>query len=181
MIFNENQTSAVVSTFYDVLYLRFNDDYELDIDNEFKVTDIRSIIYSKDMKKFYLMANKRKSFLGYYLMEIDEMEPEEKEPIFLINWKSKLDIGDAAMFFIKNEEREINHLVLSYKSIYINAYNVLVIDLKTRLIQFRYEKYPLWEAKIAGVLLKNYEYVMISQDGRQVMSLGFTDKRAVKD
>jgi hypothetical protein len=85
------------------------------------------------------------------------------------------------MFFIKNSEKKLTHLVLSYKSIYINAYNVLVIDLKTRLIQYRYEKYHLWEAKIAGVLLKNYEYVIISQDGRQVMSLGFTDKRAVKD
>ena len=113
-----------------------------------------------------MMANKRNGFLGYYLMEIDEMNPDTITPVFLINWRSKLDIGDAAMFFIKNTEREINHLVLSYKSIYINAYNVLVIDLKTRLIQFRYEKYHLWEAKIAGVLLKNYEYVMISQDGR---------------
>jgi len=60
----------------------------------------------------------------------------------------------------------LRYLVLSYKSIYINTYNVLVVDLETKLIQFRHEKYHLWEAKIAGVLLKNYEYVMISQDGR---------------
>lgn len=108
------------------------------------------------------MANKRKGLLGYYLIEIDEKDPETEKSHLLINWKSKLDIGDAAMFFIKNTEKDIDYLVLSYKSIYINAYNVLVIDLKTKLIQFRYEKYHLWEAKIAGVLLKNYEYVMIS-------------------
>lgn len=99
--------------------------------------------------------------LGYYLMEIDEFDPCNVEPLLLINWKSKLDIGDASMFTIQHKDKG-RYLVLSYKSIYINTYNVLVVSLKNKLIQFRYEKYHLWEAKVSGVLLKNYEYVMIS-------------------
>ena len=113
--------------------MRFKDDHELDIDNEYKVGDIRSVVYVEQVGKFYMLANKCQGMLGYYLMEIDGLDPCNEEPLLLINWKSKLDIGDASMFTINHKDRG-RYLVLSYKSIYINTYNVLVISLKNKLI-----------------------------------------------
>jgi hypothetical protein len=113
--------------------MRFKDDHELDIDNEYKVGDIRSVVYVEQVSKFYMLANKCQGMLGYYLMEIDEFDPCNVEPLLLINWKSKLDIGDASMFTIQHKDKG-RYLVLSYKSIYINTYNVLVVSLKNKLI-----------------------------------------------
>lgn len=68
---------------------------------------------------------------------------------------------------------------MSFKSIYINTYNVIVICLSKKTVIFRYEVYHLWEASIRGILLKNYDFVIISKDGTDVMSLGYQDKRLI--
>lgn len=62
---------------------------------------------------------------------------------------------------------------MSYKSIYINTYNVMVICLQSLQIIYRYETFHIWESTIRGIILKNYDYVMISKDGTFVMSLGY--------
>ena len=51
-------------------------------------------------QKFYVLANKREKLLGYYLIEIDQQSPNKLKPNFLINWKCKLDIGDASLFVL---------------------------------------------------------------------------------
>ena len=43
---------------------------EVDLDNEFKISDFKSILY--DDGYFYLMANKRENKLGFYLIKIDQ-------------------------------------------------------------------------------------------------------------
>jgi hypothetical protein len=47
---------------------------------------------------------------------------------FLIMWKNKLDIGDASIYIFKSKER-YKELILSFKTIFINAYNVFVMDI----------------------------------------------------
>ena len=63
----------IVSTFYDVLFVDINRKEEVDIDNLYKIGDIRSIVYTD--KKFYILANKCERLLGYYLIAIDEKKP----------------------------------------------------------------------------------------------------------
>ena len=87
----------IVSTFYDVLFVDINRKEEVDIDNLYKIGDIRSIVYTD--KKFYILANKCERLLGYYLIAIDEKKPGDvTNPNMLINWKSKLDIADANLY-----------------------------------------------------------------------------------
>lgn len=127
-----------------------------------------------------MLANKCERLLGYYLIEIDDKPPIINEPVYLINWKSKLDIANANLFLLENEEDGTQRIVVSYKSIYINTYNVMVICLKHNTIIYRYETFHIWESTIRGIILKNYDYVMISKDGTFVMSLGYQEKRKIR-
>lgn len=179
VVFNEDQNILIVASFYDVLYVDIVKSVEIDIDNRFLIGDIRSIVNID--KKFYVLANKREKLLGYYLIEIDEGEPLATRPQYLINWKTKLDIGDAALYLLKNTARGTQQLIVAQKSIFINTYNVYVIDLATKRVVYRHESYHLWEASIRGLLLKNYDFIILSKDGQKVMSLGYRNKRDLRD
>jgi hypothetical protein len=80
----------------------------------------------------------------------------------LINWKSKLDIGDAGLFMVENSDEGTKHLMVSYKSIHINTYNVLIVNLESKLIEYRYESYHLWEANIRSIMLDNHDCIIFS-------------------
>ena len=53
-----------------VLFINIRDDIEIDIDELFHISDIRSVINLN--QKFYVLANKCDNLLGYHLIEIDE-------------------------------------------------------------------------------------------------------------
>jgi hypothetical protein len=73
----------------------------IDVDDLFGVDDFKALLYDEGF--FYLIANKRNSKLGFYLLKICEKEPFTdnsykygcKERFFLISWENKLDIGDV--------------------------------------------------------------------------------------
>ena len=52
-----------------------------------------------------------------------------------MNHKSKLDIGDADLHLVDDQERGLKQLIVSYKCININTYNIVIMDLKTRQIK----------------------------------------------
>ena len=96
-----------------------------------------------------------------------------------------LDIADADIQLLQMKEVEIEEdvdeeedaevektvtnmltcLVVSFKMIGINTYNVFVIDLKSQLFRFWWENYQLWESKVKGFLLKSKEFMILSSDG----------------
>lgn len=57
-------------------------------------------------------------------------------------------------------------LIVSLKSIYINTFGLFVIDLQSKQVIFRHESYHLWEANIQGLLLKNYDFLILSDKGK---------------
>lgn len=62
---------------------------------------------------------------------------------YLINWTNKLDIANSDMYHMvehKDGERK-EYLVVSYKSVGINTFNVFVFDLETQLIKYNFEGY----------------------------------------
>lgn len=47
---------------------------------------------------------------------------------FLCIWRHKLNIGDANMFIMRGEDKSgtFKELVITYKTIYINTFNVVI-------------------------------------------------------
>ena len=72
-------------------------------------------------------------------------------------------------------------IVVSYKSIGINTFNVFVIDLQTKLIKYWHEGYQLWESPVKGFLLTTNDFLILSKDGINLLALGEKEGRAVKD
>ena len=57
------------------------------------------------------------------------MENPTTRSEYLLHWLNKTDIGNVDMAITKENDKDF--IVVSYKSIGINTYNVFVIDLKT--------------------------------------------------
>lgn len=107
---------------------------------------------------------------------------EELNGEFIINMGNKLDIADANMFVLTNEEHGFRELVVSYKTMYINSFNCMVVDLTDKLIIFRHESFQLWESQVRGFLTTaTNDFVVLSKDGLSIIGLGSEDARKFKD
>ena len=74
------------------------------------------------------------------MIRVSEEDPSDYQ--FLIKWTNKLDIGDPNLYILKNEEKGHKELIVSYKSIFINTYNVMCLDISImdeQLMIFRHE------------------------------------------
>ena len=99
--------------------------------------------------------------------------------------KNKFDIGDTNIFIIRDQERGVKELVISNKTIYINTYEIKVLDVAVEAEQsliFKHEGFQLWESESAGFLTqKNSDFVLINRDGINVIALGDQEKRELRD
>lgn len=68
--------------------------------------------------------------MGVFLIKFHQDRVESYS--FLLKWKNKLQIADADLFILHNKEAGFRELVISYKTIYINTYNVKVIDISNK-------------------------------------------------
>lgn len=98
--------------------------------------------------------------------------------IFLLKWKNKLDLGDANVHIMRDPVAKTKEAIFSFKTININTYNLMVMDLskkahshhdsacdddENKTIIFRHESFQLWESKINGILLmKNREFITLN-------------------
>jgi hypothetical protein len=123
--FDKTQTKVIVASTDDVLWIDIANRVELDIDNEYQIRDIKSILFIED--KFYVLANKYQRKLGYFLLEIDvnldQSLKKGKGVRYVIKWENKLEIDDASLQYIKKEKEFGRNIVVSYKSIHINSIN----------------------------------------------------------
>ena len=103
-------------------------------------------------------------------------------------WPHKLDISDVNMQIIRDTDANgapYKELIIGYKTIYINTYNLVVQDLggakEERATLQRHESFQLWESSISGMMLQtvNKEYVTISKSGLNVLALGKIEKRTL--
>jgi len=67
-------------------------------------------------------------------------------------------------------------IVISFKTIFINTFNVMLMDIsqdKAQSIIFRHEGFQLWESASSGFLLeKTKDYIIINNLGIQIVALG---------
>jgi len=132
----------MISSPEDSLYVNNITRAEKDIDELYSIASIKEIVYDKEDKAFYILFNKLEEKLGFYILKIDEEQPTKGK--FLIRWKNKLDIGDPNIFVLRNYEKGLKELVVSYKVIYLNVYNVISMDISAedeKLMIFRHESF----------------------------------------
>ena len=116
-----------------------------------------------------MLANKFDQNLGVFLVKFHQDRVEQYS--FLLKWKNKLQIGDADLYILHNKLAGFRELVISYKTIYINTYNVKVIDISSKQKSpdgqqtlFRHESFQLWEQRIKGFILSSsHDYVLLSK------------------
>lgn len=112
---------------------------------------------------FYVMCNKFNEKLGLFVLKI-HMNDYSK-CTYLVRWKNKLDISDTCMSFLKDENTGYKELIIGFKIIYINTYNLFCMDITVdnkESIIFRHESFQLWESPCNGLLLKNINRDFIS-------------------
>jgi hypothetical protein len=113
------------------------------------------------------MANKIHNLLGYYILRIDMNNPSNVE--YMMQWNNQLDIGNVNLDLF--DEKGVKYMVVSFKSIGINTFNVIVINLETKLIRYWYESYQLWESEVTGFCLKTNDFLILSKIGINVLAL----------
>ena len=128
-----------------------------------------------------MLTNKHNEKLGVFILQFNEVHLQKMT--FLMRDANKLDIGDCNIYI--NRRDGIRELVLSYKSIYINTFNLLVLDLDmdtNKNLIFRHESFQLWESEVQGTLLqKSKDFLSVNKDGISVVALGSEVHRPVVD
>ena len=76
-----------------------------------------------------MLVNKHNEKLGFFLIRIDDENPENFN--FFMKYQNKLDIGNADIAIIRDQERRYKELIISYKTIYMNTYTVQVFDISS--------------------------------------------------
>lgn len=179
---NSQQTQMVIASAEDGIYLDITKKQEVDLDEKFQIGSIKEIIHDEDDGVFYILANKYEQKLGFFLIKMDAENPDQHR--FLTKYKNKLDIGDCSIKVMRDHSFGFKELVISYKTIYINTYNVHVLDItqEGQPTIFRHESFQLWESESRGVLLKNAcDFLKLSKNGAEILGLGRVPKRKVKD
>lgn len=68
---------------------------------------------------------------------------------------------------LRNKQKGLKELIVSYKTIFINTYNVIVMDISVNDEQtmiFRHESFQLWESECMGLLLgQNKDFITVNK------------------
>ena len=97
-------------------------------------------------------------------------------------YRRKLDKTTKAKLAWKMKHRSNEqHMIVCFKSIYVNTFNLYVIDLATNQVVFSYDTAHLWESTITGLLLMNKDFLILTDRGKQLMSLSTEAVRIVDD
>ena len=126
---NNDQTKALVASYDRCFWLNFTNDKFENLGEMYEIGQIQCLCHDAEERVFYLMANKYLGKLGLFLIRINDDDPTDYR--FEMKFTNKLDIEDADMFIIKDEERKFKEILISFKTIYMNTYTVQVFDLST--------------------------------------------------
>jgi hypothetical protein len=136
---------------------------------------IKECVYDSISKYFYLLCNNYKEKLGVYILGFKESDLNNHR--FLMRDSNKLDIGDANIVINRRDDAG-SELVLSFKTIYINTFTIMVLDIDLnvkRSLIFRHESFQLWESEVRGIMLESSkDFITVNKDGINVVALGST-------
>ena len=92
-----DQNIHVLTSENDGIWLNQIDSYEIDLDELYKIDLVKNVAYDEENKEFYLLCNKKREALGFFLIKFNETDPKLKDEITM--WKHKLEIGDCNIYF----------------------------------------------------------------------------------
>jgi hypothetical protein len=126
---NANQDIFTVASLHDGFWVNLKKNHDVDIDELFNIRGITQIIYDHEDQYFYLLANKKDDHVGFFLIKFEARNPAVY--YFIIMWKHLLEIGDSSIHISRGVDShgDFKELVIGYKTININTYNILVQDL----------------------------------------------------
>ena len=120
------------------------------------------------------------------MIKFDEKNPGSYQ--FITMWKTLLDIGDCTIAIQRGVDcnGEFKELIIGYKTININTYNIFVQDLsgssKTRSTLARHESFQVWESKVSGLLITHSkDFLTFSKAGINLVALGTLDRKSLVD
>ena len=127
---NDSQVVSIVASRSDGYYWNNQTQQLIDLDQEFQVSSFMGVCYDSEDKVFYVIVNKYEEKLGVFLVKFAENDPFDHQ--FFLKYKNKLDISNANLTIVRNKEKNFKELIVSYKTIHINTYNVRVIDISSK-------------------------------------------------
>lgn len=126
------------------------------------------------------MANELNGEIGLFLFKLKINDPTNIE--FIIKHHNKFLNDDCDLEILNIEGQLYEELIVSYKTIYINTYNIVSVDLGLNRVVYRHESFQLWESESKGIFIsKNKDFLKLNKYGLQVMSLGGKEKRKLYD
>lgn len=188
MMFDSSQNIGIIASTNDALWVNIDMQEEVDIDDVYHVSAVNAVLYDDVSGMFFMLTNKYKRSLGYYLIAIDAQKPDaSKAPKFLMRWMSKLEMDNAALHIIEVERNQIcgkkvkkREIVVSSKTIFNNLYTIFVIDLETNQVRFRFESNHLWEHEAKGFITSFNDFILLNHEGLAFVPLGSYEKRCIK-
>ena len=72
----------------------------------------------------------RQGVTGFYLLKFPQNDPTKY--VVITAWRNNLNIGDSSMFLSRGNSKDgipFKELVVGYKTISINTYNTVILDL----------------------------------------------------
>jgi len=119
---NQDQSISVVASTANGIYFNHNTRDQIDLDDLYQIKDIKAIIHDHEEGFFYVLANKFEDTLGMFMIRFNELDTNDF--LFFVKWKTKLDIADASLYIVRDDEKHYKELVVCYKTIFINTFNV---------------------------------------------------------
>ena len=72
---NENQSISIIASEDDGIWYDFYTKKQIDLDDAFKISNIREVIHDCEDETFYILSNKFNEKLGLFLIRFDENDP----------------------------------------------------------------------------------------------------------
>jgi hypothetical protein len=79
-------------------YSEYNKE-EVDLDKLLDINIIKCIIFDEEDKEFYIMSNKKKGLIGFYLTKFIEKDPYKYTDLTML--KNRLDVDSCNLFILR--------------------------------------------------------------------------------
>lgn len=152
-LMSDDQSIAIIASSMDSIYFNLNTRAWVDLDETYDISHIKEIVHDSESRSFYLLANKYQGKNGVFLIKFHELNPRKFN--FFLKYKTKLDIADADIAVVRNYKDSFKELIVSYKTINENTFNVYVVDIsgKDPSPIYRHESFQLWESQVTAFYL----------------------------
>lgn len=120
----------ITATEDDAIYMNIMAKSEEDLDDLYSLASLKECAFDEDDKTFYLIANQYKGLYGTFIFNLNSHDPKNYRVVYANS--HRLEIDNVALHIMRNKEKLTKELVVGYKSIFLNKYTTLVLDIATK-------------------------------------------------